>query len=321
MSERFRNSGREKRKEEFTLHIEHGDESIFQVEVSPIVDWRKRLVGRVFVGREITESKKLELLLRNMASELEERVRERTHDLAEAYDTTLEGWAHALELRDKETEGHSRNVTELATRLAVLMNIPEDELVHLRRGALLHDIGKMGIPDIRPSSAIRSSVVRFISYLQPLVHRKMETNLRSLLENIGFSNNEFQNKVIVITGAAHGIGLQIARAFAMLGGKVVIAELSEEGKSAAEWICAEAGEASFIQTDVSDAVSVAHLAQETHGQFGPVDIIINNAIRCPVARVAEMDEKLWDQVIAVNLRGTFLVSKAFLPDMLARKVA
>jgi PAS domain S-box-containing protein len=173
MSERFRNSGREKRKEEFTLRIEHGDESIFQVEVSPIIDWRKRLVGRVFVGREITESKKLELLLRNMASELEERVRERTHDLAEAYDTTLEGWAHALELRDKETEGHSRNVTELTTRLAVLMNIPEEELVHLRRGALLHDIGKMGIPDdiLRKTSALTPTERKIVETHPEIAHR------------------------------------------------------------------------------------------------------------------------------------------------------
>jgi HD-GYP domain-containing protein (c-di-GMP phosphodiesterase class II) len=112
-----------------------------------IIVWRKRLVGRVFIGREITESKKLELILRNMARELEERVHERTRDLAEAYDTTLEGWARTLELRDKETEGHSRSVTELTFRLATLMNVPQEDLVHIRRGALLHDIGKIGIPD------------------------------------------------------------------------------------------------------------------------------------------------------------------------------
>jgi PAS domain S-box-containing protein len=147
MGGKFHDAGAEKQKDEFTLHGQHGEEIIFQVEVSPIIDWRKRLVGRVFIGREITESKKLELLLRNMARELEERVHERTRDLAEAYDTTLEGWARTLELRDKETEGHSRSVTELTFRLATLMNVPQEELVHIRRGALLHDIGKMGIPD------------------------------------------------------------------------------------------------------------------------------------------------------------------------------
>jgi putative nucleotidyltransferase with HDIG domain len=71
----------------------------------------------------------------------------RTHELAEAYDTTLEGWARALELRDKETEGHSRRVTETTLKVARALQIPEDAIIHIHRGALLHDIGKMGIPD------------------------------------------------------------------------------------------------------------------------------------------------------------------------------
>ncbi len=68
-------------------------------------------------------------------------------DLTLAYDTTLEGWSRALDLRDKETEGHTQRVTELTMRLARAMGMSEARLVHVRRGALLHDIGKMGIPD------------------------------------------------------------------------------------------------------------------------------------------------------------------------------
>ena len=68
-------------------------------------------------------------------------------ELTLAYDTTLEGWGKALELRDRETEGHCRNVTEMTLRLARAMGMSDAELVHIRRGALLHDIGKMGIPD------------------------------------------------------------------------------------------------------------------------------------------------------------------------------
>lgn len=67
--------------------------------------------------------------------------------LALAYDTTLEGWSRALDLRDKETEGHTRRVTQLTLEMARALGIEQDELVHIRRGALLHDIGKMGIPD------------------------------------------------------------------------------------------------------------------------------------------------------------------------------
>jgi putative nucleotidyltransferase with HDIG domain len=64
-----------------------------------------------------------------------------------AYDATIEGWSRALDLRDKETEGHSQRVTEMTLQLARAMGVSEEELVHVRRGALLHDIGKMGIPD------------------------------------------------------------------------------------------------------------------------------------------------------------------------------
>ncbi len=67
--------------------------------------------------------------------------------LAQSYDITLEGWTRALDLRDKETEGHTRRVTEMTVQLAAALGLPENELVHLRRGALLHDIGKLGIPD------------------------------------------------------------------------------------------------------------------------------------------------------------------------------
>jgi putative nucleotidyltransferase with HDIG domain len=68
-------------------------------------------------------------------------------DLTLAYDETIEGWARALEFRDKETKGHSQRVTELTMQIARVMGISEAEEAHIYRGALLHDIGKMGIPD------------------------------------------------------------------------------------------------------------------------------------------------------------------------------
>jgi len=68
-------------------------------------------------------------------------------DLELAYDTTLEGWSRALDLRDKETEGHTQRVTDVTERLARAMGLGEADLVQMRRGSLLHDIGKMGIPD------------------------------------------------------------------------------------------------------------------------------------------------------------------------------
>ena len=68
-------------------------------------------------------------------------------ELEAAYDSTIKGWAKALDLRDKETEGHSRRVTEMSLRLAHALGIKDEALVQIQRGALLHDIGKLGIPD------------------------------------------------------------------------------------------------------------------------------------------------------------------------------
>ncbi|MBK8783830.1 MAG: GAF domain-containing protein [Anaerolineales bacterium] len=68
-------------------------------------------------------------------------------ELAIAYEATIEGWSRALDLRDKETEGHTQRVTELTMILAKAVGIKDSELQHIRRGALLHDIGKMGISD------------------------------------------------------------------------------------------------------------------------------------------------------------------------------
>jgi PAS domain S-box-containing protein len=68
-------------------------------------------------------------------------------ELTLAYDATIEGWSRALDLRDHETEGHTRRVTETTLRLARAVGMPEDDLIYTRRGCLLHDIGKMAIPD------------------------------------------------------------------------------------------------------------------------------------------------------------------------------
>ena len=68
-------------------------------------------------------------------------------ELAMAYDATIEGWSHALDLRDKDTEGHTLRVTEMAIDLARAVGVRDDQLIYMRRGGLLHDIGKMAVPD------------------------------------------------------------------------------------------------------------------------------------------------------------------------------
>lgn len=80
-------------------------------------------------------------------AQLIENLERSNQELEAAYDATIEGWARALELRDQETEGHSERVVHMTVLLAEIMGIHGDDMVHIRRGALLHDIGKMAIPD------------------------------------------------------------------------------------------------------------------------------------------------------------------------------
>src|SRR5262245_8602371 len=86
---------------------------------------------------------------------LAKRSQRANDELSAAYDATLESMARALDLRDREAEGHLARVADITVRLAQSMGVPQSQLVHIRRGALLHDIGKMGIPDgilLKPSA-------------------------------------------------------------------------------------------------------------------------------------------------------------------------
>jgi PAS domain S-box-containing protein/putative nucleotidyltransferase with HDIG domain len=80
-------------------------------------------------------------------AKLFEDLKKSNMDIISAYDTTIEGWSRAMDLRDHETEGHTLRVTDLSLKLARGMHLSESQLTHMRRGALLHDIGKMGVPD------------------------------------------------------------------------------------------------------------------------------------------------------------------------------
>ena len=112
------------------------DGRVIDVEVvSTSISYKGKPAGQVLI-RDITERKRAE-----------ESILALNAELLHAYDATIEGWSRALDLRDHETEGHSRRVTEMTLRLARAVGIPEAEMVHVRRGALLHDIGKMGVPD------------------------------------------------------------------------------------------------------------------------------------------------------------------------------
>jgi putative nucleotidyltransferase with HDIG domain len=110
--------------------------------------------GLLVVVRDISHESYIEQSVYNRRNELDILTRNLIEDLKEAnlelnraYQTTLEGWAKALELRDTETKGHSMRVVHLTQKLARTMGIEESKIVFYSYGALLHDIGKMGIPD------------------------------------------------------------------------------------------------------------------------------------------------------------------------------
>ena len=96
---------------------------------------RARLLG-------ITRLNRYQKLIQERA-----KLREANAQLLKAYEATIEGLSHALDLRDQETEGHSRRVTQLTVKLAQALGMSEEDVQHLRRGALLHDMGKIGVPD------------------------------------------------------------------------------------------------------------------------------------------------------------------------------
>ena len=118
-----------------------------ELTLSPVFDADGTLTHFVGVQTDITRRKQAEEEILHANGLLEQKVQERTRELEHAYDATLEGWVKALDIRDHETQGHTQRVMQMALRLAHALGMNEEEKLQIRRGALLHDIGKIGIPD------------------------------------------------------------------------------------------------------------------------------------------------------------------------------
>ncbi len=141
------------------LWILLSDRIIFQLELYyGVPRWIESLKGLLFV---LVSAIGLYLMLIRMVREREqdyhqhlkekedllEQLRAKNDELMDAYDRTIFGWSRVLEMRSREVQDHSLRVTEMAIELARYLKVPEPQLQHIRRGALLHDIGKMAIPD------------------------------------------------------------------------------------------------------------------------------------------------------------------------------
>ena len=130
----------------------------------------------------------------------------------------------------------------------------------------------------------------------------------------------FQNKVVLVTGAGSGIGRATALAFAREGGSVAAFDVSP---AKADAVVAEArtsgGRAVAITGDVSKPGDCARAVRDTEAALGPLDILVNNAGIGATGTVVTTDESTWDRLMTVNVKGTYLMSRAALAVMIPRK--
>jgi 3-hydroxybutyrate dehydrogenase len=127
-------------------------------------------------------------------------------------------------------------------------------------------------------------------------------------------------KVGIVTGAASGIGLAIAEAFAKEGANVTIADLNEKGgKKAVEGIERLGGDALFVRTNIAKREDCKRLIDETVKKFARIDILVNNAGIQNVSPIVDFPEDKWDLLIGIMLTGAFLCTKYALPYMIKQK--
>lgn len=126
---------------------------------------------------------------------------------------------------------------------------------------------------------------------------------------------EFDGEIVIVTGAASGIGLGTAQAFHKAGASVVLGDLRQEGLQEARGTFPDQERLVFVQVDVRDEASVASLVATTEQTFGPPSVMIANAGIVPNASVLNMDVATWDATIETNLRGVFLSCQAAAQSM------
>lgn len=119
----------------------------------------------------------------------------------------------------------------------------------------------------------------------------------------------FTNKTVIVTGAANGIGKEIASAYARSGANVIIADVVDHGNDLEKQLVSEGYRALFIKTDVRDERSVIALMEQTLNAFGTIDILINNAGVSRFTDLFELTMEQFDDIIATNLRSVFLCSR------------
>lgn len=129
-----------------------------------------------------------------------------------------------------------------------------------------------------------------------------------------------KGRVAIVTGSAQGIGLGIAQSIALAGGKLVIADINDEGVASAVKGLESTGTKTLgITTDVTQLTSVSKLIDMTIDCFGKIDLLVNNAGTLTLKPIEETSNDEWDQVLDTNLKGTFLCCREVIPHMESRK--
>ncbi|MDQ3378577.1 MAG: glucose 1-dehydrogenase [Actinomycetota bacterium] len=133
------------------------------------------------------------------------------------------------------------------------------------------------------------------------------------------SASGLEGRVAIVTGAGGGLGEGICSALASSGAAVAAVDVArDKAERVAERVSRNGARCVAFEADVSDRSSVEEMARRVTGEFGSVDILVNNAAIYPIRPWTEIREEEWDEVLAVNLKGYFLCARAVFPHMKAR---
>jgi 3-oxoacyl-[acyl-carrier protein] reductase len=131
---------------------------------------------------------------------------------------------------------------------------------------------------------------------------------------------DFKSKVVLVTGAGSGIGKAIAKMFALEGAQVIACDIDpKKVKKTVDEISSQNGKSEYMEFNVTEEYAIREAVENILEKYGVIDILINSAGIIYLGKIEDISSKQWDQVLDVNLKGTFLMSREIIPSMKERK--